>query len=66
MAKKGEWIIVHSDDIFTLVPVFQCSVCKKLTSGYITSDDICPHCEAQNKVAPNKCVELSIADRGDW
>ena len=59
MYKVGEWIIVHPIDCFTMVPVYQCSVCGKLTSGY-DPDPKCLDCGAVNKVAKNKSVELEI------
>ena len=63
--KCGEWIIVHPTDVFTMVPVWQCSSCKQLTSGY-TPDKICPNCESKNKEAVNKHVELAISELEGW
>ena len=57
--KKGKWIIVHPTDCFTMVPVWQCSVCKKLTSGY-TPDKMCIYCDSNNKEDNSTFVELAI------
>lgn len=65
MAKKGEWIIVHPVDVFTMVPVWQCSNCKGLVSGY-TPDKNCNNCDSENKEAVNKHVELSISELEGW
>ena len=59
MYKVGEWIIVDPIDCFTMVPVYQGSVCGKLASGY-KPDPKCLSCGAINKVALNKSVELKI------
>lgn len=57
--KCGQWIIVHPTDCFTMLPVYECSVCKKLDSGY-DPDPICPHCGAKNKVNTKKFIERPI------
>lgn len=57
--KQGNWLIVHPTDCFTMLPVWQCSSCKQLTSGY-TPDEICEHCGSRNKEDTKHSVELAI------
>lgn len=63
--KCGEWIIVHPVDVFTMVPVWQCSTCERFVSGY-TPDKNCIHCGSENKESVNKHVELSISELEGW
>lgn len=65
MAKTGEWVIVHPTDVMTMVPVWQCSCCKGLVSGY-TTDKNCIHCGSENKEAVNKKVKLAISELKGW
>lgn len=65
MAKTGKWTIVHPTDIMTLVPVWQCSNCKGLVSGY-TTDKNCIHCGSENKKAVNKKIKLAISELKGW
>ena len=57
--KKGKWIIVHSTDCMTMVPVYQCSKCKHLESGYLTTE-ACTNCGSVNEVDKTDCRELTI------
>lgn len=56
---NGEWIIIHPEDCFTLLPVYECSVCKKITDGY-DPDPICIYCGSNNKVNTKKFISKSI------
>ncbi len=58
---KGKWIIIYPTDGFTMVPVYQCSVCKKSCSGY-EPGPICPYCESNNKVDAKKFTSKSIKE----
>ena len=57
--RKGQWILVRPTDCFTMVPVYQCSICNKLTSGY-EPQHICMNCGADNQIAPNQYIERAI------
>ena len=59
MAKTGEGIIVHPTDIFTMIPVRQCSSCTGLVNGYYP-DKICLHCGSNNKENISSYIELTI------
>lgn len=59
MKNQGEWIIVFPTDCRTLIPVYQCSTCKNLTSGYAPKAT-CADCGSVNKIANDKFVELAI------
>lgn len=59
--KNGEWIIVHPTDVMTMLPVYQCSLCKGLVDGY-DPDKICLHCGSENKKAVNKYIKLAIGE----
>ena len=52
---NGEWIIVHPTDCFTLLPVYECSVCKNTCDGY-DPDPICYYCGSKNKVNNKKSI----------
>lgn len=52
--RKGKWIIVHPTDCFTLVPVYQCSECNHIESGYLTTE------------ACTKCGSINTIDKIDW
>lgn len=56
---NGEWIIVHPTDCFTMLPVYECSVCKNLCHGY-EPDPICPDCGSKNKVNTKKFIEKPL------
>ena len=60
--KKGEWVIVHPTDCMTMLPVYQCSNCGKLTSGY-DPEPICIECESYNVKAINKSISIPIFDK---
>lgn len=47
--KKGKWICVHPTDCFTPLPVYQCSECEYLESGYLTTE-ACFNCGSLNTV----------------
>lgn len=57
--KSGEWIIVHPTDCFTMLPVYECSICKNLCSGY-DPDPICIYCGSENKVNNKTYIEKAI------
>lgn len=57
-------MIVHPTDVMTLLPVYQCSVCKNLVSGYYP-DTKCVHCGSKNKKS-NQSVELAICELEGW
>lgn len=56
---KGKWIIVHPTDCFTMVPVYQCSNCKYLESGYLTTE-ACTNCGSVNTVDKTDYKEIAI------
>ena len=58
---NGEWIIVHPTDCFTMLPVYECSVCKKTCSGY-DPDPICLYCGSNNKVNTKKFINRDLFD----
>jgi len=57
--KKGKWISVTPTDCMTLLPVYQCSKCKYLESGYLTTE-VCTNCGSINTVDKTKDIEISI------
>lgn len=57
--KKGKWISVHPMDCMTLLPVYQCSRCKYLESGYLTTE-ACANCGSANTVDKIAIKEMSI------
>lgn len=57
--KKGKWISVHPTDCMTLLPVYQCSRCKYLESGYLTTE-ACTNCGSVNTVDKIAIKEMSI------
>lgn len=57
--RKGKWIAVSPTDCMTLVPVYQCSKCKSIQSGYLTTET-CSSCGSVNTVDPTKDVEMAI------
>lgn len=59
--KNGEWIIVHPTDCMTMLPVYQCSICKELTSGFAPKR--CFNCESINTISPDKIVSIPIFER---
>lgn len=62
LEKKGEWLPVCPTDCMTMLPVYQCSKCGELTSGY-DPDPICLKCESYNTVAVNKLECIPIFDK---
>ena len=61
---KGEWIIVHPTDGFSMLPIYECSVCKNSCSGY-DPDPICVHCGSKNKVNAKKYISRPIFDSNE-
>ena len=61
MKREGKWIIVHPTDCFTMVPVYQCSNCGRLTSGY-EPDRICTHCHSDNEIDRDNYIARPIFD----
>ena len=58
---NGEWIIVHPTDCFTMLPVYECSICKKICNGY-EPDPVCFYCGSKNKVNTKKYISKPIFD----
>lgn len=56
---KGEWILVVPTDCFSMLPIYECSKCKKTYHGY-DQESICKHCGSKNKVNPKKYIEKKI------
>ncbi|MBQ2396253.1 MAG: hypothetical protein II304_04310 [Bacteroidales bacterium] len=56
---NGKWIAVNPTDCFTAVPIYQCSACKDIYSGY-EPDLICIKCGSRNKIDIHKSVSLPI------
>lgn len=56
---KGEWILVEPTDCFTLLPVYECSKCKKISSGD-KLESICENCGSKNKVNTKKYISKPI------
>ena len=56
--KTGEWIIIHPTDCFTLLPVWECSICEYVESGY--TPKYCSRCGSINTIAKNKHVKRAI------
>ena len=54
---NGEWIIVRPVDYFTMLPLYECSTCGLMSSGY---DPVCQHCGSNNKVNNKKCITKHI------
>lgn len=60
--RKGKWIAISPTDCMTLVPVYECSKCKSIQSGYLTTE-ICNNCGSVNKVYPTKGKEMAILSK---
>lgn len=58
MKKYGEWILIHPTDCFTMFPVYECSICDYIESGY--TPRCCPHCGARNTIAKNKFITRAL------
>lgn len=59
MKCEGKWITVHPTDCYTLVPVYQCSNCGKLVSGYEPAR-ICTHCGSDNEIDKDNYIAKPI------
>lgn len=57
--RKGKWIAVNPTDCMTLLPIYECSKCKYIQSGYLTTE-ICNNCGSVNTVDPTKDKEMAI------
>lgn len=57
--KKGKWICVHPTDCFTLLPVYECSECKHIESGYLTTE-ACTNCGSLNTVSKTDYKEMAL------
>ena len=58
---NGEWIIVKPIDYFTGVPVYECSICKNLSSGY-NPGNFCIYCNSKNTVNTKKSIRRPISE----
>jgi Zn finger protein HypA/HybF involved in hydrogenase expression len=60
--RKGKWIPAEITGCMTLVPIFQCSRCKYIQSGYLTTES-CPNCGSINIVDKTKDVEIDAISK---
>jgi hypothetical protein len=60
--RKGKWIPTEITGCMTLVPIFQCSRCKYIQSGYLTTE-ACNNCGSVNTVDKTKDVELDAISK---
>lgn len=56
---KGEWILVRPTDCSSILPIYECSKCKKTCSGYLL-ESICKNCGSRNKLNPKKYIDKDI------
>lgn len=56
---KGEWILVVPTDCFTMLPIYECSKCKKSYHGYYP-EPFCGNCGSKNKLNVKKYIEKKI------
>lgn len=56
---KGEWILVRPTDCCTMLPIYECSKCKKSSYGYLL-ESICKNCGSRNKLNPKKYIDKAI------
>lgn len=61
--KKGEWLLVSSENYFSLQPEYCCSVCKNMISTYYPPD-VCKHCGSINEDKGNS-ISVSIEEDDD-
>lgn len=61
-SKKGKWLPIEIDGCMTLVPIFQCSRCKYIQSGYLTTE-ACNNCGSVNTVDKTKDVEIEAISK---
>ena len=60
MNKKGEWLLVCSNDFMSIQPQYICSVCKDMISTYYPPD-VCEYCGSANENKGNmKLVSVEI------
>jgi Zn finger protein HypA/HybF involved in hydrogenase expression len=60
--RKGKWIPAEITGCMTLVPIFQCSRCKYIQSGYLTTE-ACTNCGSINTVDKTKDVEIEAISK---
>ena len=58
---NGEWIIVEPIDCFTMVPVYECSICKNLSNGY-DPGCVCIFCNSKNTVNTKEFIQRPILE----
>lgn len=56
---KGEWILVKPTDCSTMLPIYECSKCKKSYHGY-QPESICKNCGSNNRVNTKKYISKAI------
>lgn len=56
---KGEWILVEPTDCFTMLPIYECSKCKKTCYGYLL-ESICKNCGSKNKINTKRYIKKDI------
>ena len=56
---KGEWILIEPTNCFTMLPVYECSKCKKLYHGY-EPESFCGNCGLKNKINNKRYVKKGI------
>lgn len=57
--KIGEWVIVEPTDCMTMLPIYECSLCYYLRSGY-DPDPVCPNCGSLNMINTKKCIKWPV------
>ena len=57
--RKGRWIPAEITGCMTLVPIFQCSRCKYIQSGYLTTE-ACNNCGSINTVDATKPTDIAV------
>ena len=60
--RKGKWIPAEITGCMTLVPIFQCSRCRHIQSGYLTTE-ACTNCGSVNTVDKTKDVEINAISK---
>ena len=61
-SRKGKWLPIEMAGCMTLVPIFQCSRCKYILSGYPTTE-ACTNCGSINTVDKTKDVEIEAISK---
>jgi hypothetical protein len=61
-SRKGKWLPTEIAGCMTLVPIFQCSKCRHIQSGYLTTE-ACTNCGSVNTVDKTKNVEIDAISK---